>query len=224
MNWRITEIDEFKDFGFRQALHLKDFKISYNPGQIIFIYQPEIDDHIVPLACVKDVDNQLWYTSDKPLKWQLGKKLYVRGPIGNGFNPIGSEGKILFIIPGEPIGSLQSLIVDAIQSQKNVAIMCTDFEWQIHPEVEIISFEDYEYAINWADYIYIECAKNELTTISEIISLIKKHCIPAEIFIFAPVLCGGNADCMVCTVHKKSGYRQICKEGPVISVEELELN
>ena len=224
MNWRKTVIDEIKDFGFRQALHLKDFKIDIKPGQIIYTYQQDIDDLIIPLTFIKKQNDQFWYACDKPIQWQIGKEISVRGPIGKGFHPIDREGKILFIIPGELFGSLRPLIDDAIQSKKNVAIFCKNIDWQIHPDAEIILIEDLDFAINWTDFIYLECARNELKNILDIINLIKERRIPSEIFVHTPILCGGNADCMVCAVKTKSGYRRICKDGPIISIEELEIN
>ncbi len=224
MNWRNTEIDAIKDFGFCQAVHLKDFSITIKPGQILYIFQPDSDDHIIPLTYVKHENNQSWFTSATSIQWQIGKNILVRGPIGNGFHPIGRYGKILFIVPGGLIGSLQPLIDIAIQTQKSVAISSKNNNWQIHPEVEIISIEDIDFAISWADFIYLECARNELENFPDIINKIKHHRTTSEIFIYSPVLCGGNGDCMVCTVHTKSGFRRICKDGPILPIEELEIN
>ncbi len=224
MNWRNTEIDAIKDFGFCQAIRLKNFSITIKPGQILYIFQPDTYDHIIPLTYVKQEINQSWFTSATSIQWQIGKNILVRGPIGNGFHPIGRYGKILFIVPGEVIGSLQPLIDIAIQSQKSLAISNKNNNWRIHPEAEIILIEDIDFAISWADFIYLECARNELKNFQDLINKIKHHHTPSEIFIYSPVLCGGNADCMVCSVLTKSGFRRICKDGPVLPIEELELN
>ena len=224
MKWRKSQIDGIRQFGSFIGIHLQDFQDFIIPGQIIYLFQDRVDDHISPSVFIKREDDFIWFSVSDKKNWQIGDWVYFRGPIGNGFKPISYFEKLLFIIPGDIIGSLNPLIDEAILRNKNISIACNNINSQFKPESEIISFEDLEFAIDWADYIYLECRYEDLADIEQIMNNIKTSGVPSEIFIETPILCGGTADCMVCAVKTKHGFQQVCKIGPVLFTSEMELN
>lgn len=223
MKWRKTQIDGIKQFGSLLGIHLQDFGDFAIPGQIIYLYQKKVDVHIRLSVFIKREDNLVWFSVTEKHEWQIGDWVYYRGPIGNGFQPMSYYENLLFIIPGEVIGSLNPLIDEAILKNKNISIACNDFVNQFNPETEIISFDDLEYAIDWADYLYLECRNEDLHNFESILNNIKNSKLPSEIFIHTSTLCGGTADCMVCAVKTRRGFQQVCKTGPVLLISEMEL-
>jgi len=224
MKWRKTQIDSIKQFGSFVGVHLRDFGDFIIPGQIIYLFQKEFDDHIRPSVFIKREDNLIWFSVNEKQEWKIGDWVYFRGPIGNGFQPMSFYEKLLFIIPGELIGSLIPLIDEAILRNKNISIACNNVVSQFKPESEIISFDDLEFAIDWADYIYLECKYEDFPNFEWIINNIKKCGVPSEIFFQTAILCGGTADCMVCAVKTRRGFQQVCKTGPVLLISEMEIN
>ena len=91
------------------------------------------------------------------------------------------------------------------------------------PEFEIMAIDDIEFAIAWAEFIYLELKLENLQNFHWIINQIIRAGVPCEVFIQTAILCGGRADCMVCAVKTRAGFQQVCKTGPVFLISELDI-
>jgi hypothetical protein len=221
MNWRKSQINAISQFGSYISLNFKDINLKVKPGQLIYIFQNEIDDHIHPFIFNKRDGNILWFSGNSNLTWKVGDWVYYRGPIGNGFQSITNYDKFLFISPGEWIGSLNPLIDDALLKNKNVSIVCNNLVSHFNPEFEIMSLDDIDFAIQWAEFIYLEFRLENMQNIHPVLNKIITVGVPCEVFIQTAILCGGTADCMVCAVKTSKGFQQVCKTGPVFRISEL---
>ena len=55
MNWRRSQINGIRQFGSFIGLNFKDVDSAIKPGQLIYIFQKEIDDHISPFVFIRNM-------------------------------------------------------------------------------------------------------------------------------------------------------------------------
>ena len=89
-------------------------------------------------------------------------------------------------------------------------------------EVEVQPLSALTEILEWADYVAFDVRRENLPLIEGLgkqkqLSAMKA----AEILIRTPALCGGVAECGICAVTTKSGWKMACKEGPVFELKEI---
>ncbi len=155
--------------------------------------------------------------------WQPGQELYLRGPLGHGFEIPASAQKIALVAFDDPLTRLRGLIKPALK-QGAAVVAVSDFPVGSLPdEVEVQPMMELAHVIQWADYIAWDVARKNLFQLREMLERSKQLPIKSEaqILIRTAVPCGGVADCGVCAVTLKSGWKLACKEGPVFDWNEL---
>ena len=80
-----------------------------------------------------------------------------------------------------------------------------------------------EDVLTWAEYTAFDAARENLNQLRERFGMLKQFSVKgeAEILVGTPVPCGGVAECGVCAVTTKSGWKLACKDGPVFELREI---
>lgn len=118
---------------------------------------------------------------------------------------------------------LRGLIQPAL-AQGAAVVLLNDSDGEHLPdEVEVQPLSALDDILSWADYLAFDVTWERLPGLRERLggryqSSVKGE---AQVLIYAPVPCGGVAECGVCAVTLRSGWRLACKVGPVFDLGEI---
>ena len=159
-----------------------------------------------------------------PDRWAPGTEIFLRGPLGNGFSIPPNAQKICLAAFDIPISRLRGMIQPALKQNAAVVLVVAEKVVESLPdEVEIHPMESLAEILAWADYAATEISRESLPALNGQIGELGRNASwrDVQIFIETPVPCGGLADCGVCAITTKSGWKLVCKDGPVFSFDEL---
>lgn len=176
----------------------------------------------VPLHCTDSASGG-FIASPIPDNWIPGMEISLRGPLGNGFDLPASARKIALVAFDVTPSRLRGLTRPAL-SQGAAVVFVSDTQVENLPdEVELQPLSALGEIIAWADYAAFDVARENLPGLMERLgkpnqlSAVKE----AEVLVRTPVTCGGVAECGVCAVVAKSGWKMACKDGPVFKLKEI---
>lgn len=161
--------------------------------------------------------------SPVPDHWMPGTEISLRGPLGNGFKLPASARKVALVALADSPSRLRGLIRPALS--QGAAVVCVgDSQLENLPDdVEAQPMSALGEVIEWADYAAFDVTREDLTGWVERLRELNQASTwkEAQVFIQTPVTCGGVAECGVCAVVTKSGWKMACKDGPVFALGEL---
>ncbi|HMS00648.1 MAG TPA: hypothetical protein PKK96_01680 [Anaerolineales bacterium] len=200
------------------------------PGQYLLAGDDSNAPLPVPLYCMDSAPDSVavapwrhFIASPIPDHWAPGTEIYLRGPLGNGFKLPASARKVALIALGVSPSRLRGLIRPALSQGVAVVFVCDSQLENLSDDVEVQPLSALGEVIVWAEYAAFDVTREDLTGWVERLrglnqlSLLKE----AQIFIQTPIPCGGVAECGVCAVVTKSGWKMACKDGPVFALGEL---
>jgi len=155
--------------------------------------------------------------------WQPGVKLALRGPLGRGFSLPESARRIALVPLGETSARLKPLLAAALEIGAAV-VLVTDLELpDLSPEVEIQPVSMLAETARWSDYLAIDVFRESLPGLQEKLEIGEQAGIPfeAQVLVVTSMPCGGLAECGVCAVKVRRGWKIACKDGPVFDLKEL---
>jgi hypothetical protein len=158
-----------------------------------------------------------------PVSWRPGTEIHLRGPLGRGFELPVSAKRIALVAIDDLIVRLRPLIRPAL-SQRAAVVLVTDRTAENLPDdVEVQPLSALGEIIRWADWVALDIARGDLSGLKERLGNQNQTSAmtEAEIFVRTPVPCGGMAECGICAVVTKSGWKMACKEGPVFRWSEF---
>lgn len=155
--------------------------------------------------------------------WRPGQELQLRGPLGRGLELPVSARKVALVAFDNPPVRLRGLIGPSLRQNAAVVLVC-DFAPERWPnEVEVQPLATLADVMNWADYMVLDAARENLYKLGERLGWINQPPAlrEAQVLVRTPMPCGGVAECGVCAVNLKSGRKLACKDGPVLDWREL---
>ena len=158
-----------------------------------------------------------------PDSWNPGLKLYLRGPLGRGFLlPLSARKVGLVAIENSP-SRLHGLIQPALHQAAAVVLVGDKQVDSLPDEVEVQPLSALPEIIQWADYIAFDVARESLPGLREQLfnGNQAKASFDSQVLMRTPIPCGGIAECGVCAVTGRSGWKMACKDGPVFDWKEL---
>lgn len=158
-----------------------------------------------------------------PDSWRPGHMLHLRGPLGRGFDlPASARRVALLACNGSPV-RLHGLIQPALRQEAAVVLVCDFAPERLPDAVEVQPLSAVEEVIQWADTITMDVRREDLPQWQERLRSLNQVAAlrAAQALILTQMPCGGIAECGVCAVSLKSGWRLACKEGPVLDWREL---
>ena len=169
---------------------------------------------------------------------QAGGNLDLLGPLGNGFSIHPDSKNLLLVAGGIGVAPLVFLAQKASKAGGSVTLLLgAQTKSQLYPqnllppEVKLITatedgtagkkglvtdlLPDY---INWADQVF---ACGPLPMYQAMVQMPQLRQKPVHISLEVRMGCGLGV-CYGCTIKTKSGLKQVCKDGPVFELEEVE--
>jgi dihydroorotate dehydrogenase electron transfer subunit len=111
----------------------------------------------------------------------------------------------------------------ALKQGAAVVLICDSRGDQTPDEVEVQPLSALGEIFEWADYTAFDVSREHLLKLKEMIGDQNRASArkEAQVLVRTPMPCGGVADCGVCAVTLKSGWKMSCKDGPVFDWGEV---
>ena len=193
------------------------------PGQYLLASDGSDSPLPVPLFYTYSAPQGFVAATSVPTRWNPGLVLYLRGPLGRGFSlPLAARRVGLVAFDDSP-ARLNGLIRPALRQEAALVLVSDSAPEALPDEVEVQPLSTLNDILEWADYVAIDTARENLQRLRE--ELGKQNglaaAMGAQVLIRTPVPCGGIADCGVCAVMLKSEGKLACKDGPVFDWGEV---
>jgi dihydroorotate dehydrogenase electron transfer subunit len=162
-----------------------------------------------------------------PRTWLPGTQLELAGPLGHGFHLPETARQVVFAALGGRPAVLRPLIRAALETGCGVTLFADGLEGALErwpTALEVYPLDALSECLAWAEYLGCEASSAELGGLRARLGLPagRRLPFPAEALVDTPVACGGVADCGVCAVRTRRGWKLACKDGPVFDLHDLE--
>ncbi|MBC8508133.1 MAG: hypothetical protein ISR58_05515 [Anaerolineales bacterium] len=224
---RITEI--ISGFNDKFALRIDcSLEMIPAPGEYLLAYEigdaAAIADSVlaVPLFQVWDSSSAALQPSYPiPSSWKPGSTLILRGPLGHGFKIPGDIRHLALATLGQDISRLLPLLNQFPNT--DIALFSNAMLPDLPLVVEAHPLSALPDSLIWADILVMDLPMKDLPKLRQILSLEHQESIPclAQALILTPMPCGSIAECGVCAVPARKGYKLACKDGPVFDLNKL---
>ncbi|MEO8357441.1 MAG: hypothetical protein ABI621_16165 [Chloroflexota bacterium] len=193
------------------------------PGQ--YLLASDASDSLLPVPLFYTDSAPQGFIASTPVSasWKPGDELYVRGPLGRGFIlPIAAR-KIGLVAFDDSPARLRGLIRPALKQNALVVLVCDSTADGLPDDVEVQPLSALEEIFRWADFLALDAGRESLPRLSERLGEWNQLSALSEvqILIRTQMPCGGVAECGVCAVTVKSGWKMACKDGPVFDLREI---
>jgi hypothetical protein len=199
------------------------------PGQYLLAADPS--DRAAPLAARLFTSSAYPDGFDcapgLPHSWLPGTEITLSGPLGQGFAlPEIARHVVFAALSGQP-ARLRALVTAALAKGCAATLFADGLERDLTrwpTALEVYPLAALPDCLSYADFLALETTPAGLTGLRKQFSLglgDRLH-FPAQVLMDTPVPCGGLADCGVCAVRTRRGWKLACKDGPVFEVNELE--
>ncbi len=209
--------------GLRQARISCPADLVPAPGQYLLASDGSDSPLPVPLFSTESTPSGFIACAPIPETWTPGTEITLRGPLGHGFALPASARKVALIPFDDSSSRLQSLILPALKQGAAVVLVSDSDGEDLPDEVEVQPFSALDEVLDWADYLALDVLRENLPGLRE--RLGGRDQVPvkgeAQVFVHAPVPCGGIAECGVCAVNLKFSWKLACKDGPVFDLGEV---
>jgi dihydroorotate dehydrogenase electron transfer subunit len=216
---RVSEV--FLEDGYRYARLSCPEELVPGPGQ--YLIAGHGSDSLLPVPIFYTDSAPRGFIGPAPDSWEPGKLLWLRGPLGHGFSlPAPARKVALISFDGTP-ARLRGLVQPALRQKASVVFLGETGADHLPDEVEVLSLSALFEILEWADTIAMDVGREELEDVRErLMGQNRSSALrDAQVLVHTPMPCGGVAECSVCAVTTASGWRLICREGPVFHWSEL---
>jgi NAD(P)H-flavin reductase len=190
------------------------------PGQYLLAGDGSDAPLPVPLFHTDSSSQSFIASAPIPHSWNPGLELHLRGPFGHGFALPLSARKVGLVAFDDSPARLKGLILQALKQDAAVVLVCNSNPDDLPNEVEVQPISSLREIVAWADYVTFDVARENLNQLKEVLGE-SNQLAAAQILIYTPVPCGGIAECGVCAVTLRSGWKLACKDGPVFDWREI---
>ena len=218
-------LELFLEDGYRYARLSCPPDLVPAPGQYLLAGDSSDSPLPVPLFYTDSAPGGFIATATLPEAWQPGVELHLRGPLGRGFALPPAARKVGLVALDDSLARLRGLIRPSLKQGAAVVLVCDSATDALPDEVEVQPLSAMGEIAAWADYLAFDVRREKLDQLKGIfenrfqLSAGKA----AQVLVRALVSCGGFAECGICAVTVKSGWKMACKDGPVFDLRELEL-
>lgn len=158
-----------------------------------------------------------------PPDWSPGLRLGLRGPLGRGFHlpenarrvaAAGFDGHIFRLLP----------LLQAVLAAGSAAALFTDAALPpLASALEVYPLSELAGNLDWPDYLALDLPLERLPGLRRDLDLPPEALIscPGEVLLVTPLPCFGLAECGVCAVPTRGGWKLACVDGPVFPTEML---
>ncbi len=195
-----------------------------SPGRYLLAEETEKTDSVLPAALFRvGTASEAIFQSldDLPVGWVPGTLLMLRGPLGKGFEIPANVRHLALASLGNNISRLLPLIAE--HQNADIAIFSDAPLPSLPLAVEAHPIGDLPEALLWADFLALDITRAHMDGMRAVFNLDVHENVPChtQVLIETPMSCGTVAECGVCAVPAKKGYKLTCIDGPVFDLRQL---
>jgi NAD(P)H-flavin reductase len=219
---RVSEL--FLEDGYRHGRVSCPSNLIPSPGQYLLAGDRSDSPLPVPLFHTDSAAHGFIAVAPIPDSWNPGTELYLRGPLGHGFDLPLFARKVGLIALDVSAARLRGLIQPALKQDAAVVIVCKINPDHLPDDVEVHPVSALHDIVDWADYLAFDVARENLNQLKERLGKMNQVAASKEsqVLVRTVIPCGGIAECGICAVTLKSAWKLACKDGPVFDWRELE--
>ena len=194
------------------------------PGQYLLAHDPASNDPLpAPVFNAGSIPGGFLAAPPIPPSWRPGTSLSLRGPLGRGFTLPVSVLRVALISLGETSARLKPLLQAVLEQGTAVVLVSESDLPDLPPEVEIQPVSSLPEVTKWADYLAVDVERESLSGLREKLGISRQANVPieAQVLVVTSMPCGGVAECGVCAITVRRGWKTTCKDGPVFDLKEL---
>ena len=156
--------------------------------------------------------------------WEPGVQLELRGPLGCGFQLPGSARRVALVALEGQAGRLLPLVRPALTQGAAVVLYSEPLPGQLPLSLEAFPQAALPEALAWADFIAADAPLGALNDLGALLGFWAgaKRSLTGQVLIHTPMPCAGIADCGVCAVPARNGWKLACKDGPAFHLGALD--
>lgn len=193
------------------------------PGQYVLAHEPGSDAPLATALFGYGVTPDGFITAS-PISstWHPGTRLYLRGPLGNGFVLPASARRIALVAFRSSSRILLSLLEPAFRQDASVAWVSDSIPADLPLQVEAQPPHALLDVCRWADYIAFDLRREALAELKSVFNGGRTELrAGAQVLVRAPMPCGALAACGVCAVEAGASTLLACEDGPVFGFRQL---
>ncbi len=177
----------------------------------------------MPLFLEQHLEGGFLAAPPVPSSLQPGDYLSLRGPFGQGFKLPASMRRLALasFVPGA--ARLLPLAEQAIQMGAEVALFCDAPPSGLPSDLEASPLTNLAEAHGWADFLGVDIPLERLSELREPLRWYNQKSVSpvGQVLVYTDIPCGGMAECGVCAIRTRRGWKLICKDGPVFGLDEV---
>jgi dihydroorotate dehydrogenase electron transfer subunit len=158
-----------------------------------------------------------------PLNWQPGTELRLSGPVGRGFSLPQGVQRLALAAWGDSLARLLPLVELPAARAAAVAVFTDAALPSLPAKVEASPLSALPEALPWADFLAVDISIDSLSELRRSLGLAAGQRLPCAggALVLSPMPCVGLADCGVCALPARRGFKLLCKDGPVVDLADL---
>jgi hypothetical protein len=169
-----------------------------------------------------------------PLTWQPDVSLSIRYPLGKGFVIPSAARRLLMVSAGDNPQRLLPASGKVLADGGEAALFSHNLPGQISSEIELLTRDGLADACNWADCIIGDTTIDHLTVWKSMVTRTERVDTwktkssagsqrDIQVLVDSPMACHATAECGVCAVKTRRGWKNACSDGPVFQLAELDI-
>lgn len=158
-----------------------------------------------------------------PDRWAPGTSLSLWGPLGHGFRLPANLQRLGLITVGGLFARLAPLLELALAQVTAVTLFIDHPPAGLPSALEVYPLSEYPALAAWPDFLAVDLTPDDLPRLRYILGLPAdgRPSCPGQVLVHTTMPCGGLADCGVCAVELRRGWKLACKDGPVFDLRDL---
>ncbi len=191
------------------------------PGQYLLAHDGSDAPLAVPVFQAGPAADGFLAAPSLPRAWTPGTSLHLRGPLGRGFSLPSTIRRLALLAWDDTPARLLALLPSALKQGAAVTLVCESAPRDLSAEVEVQPMKALDEVLAWADFLAVDAERESLPGLKERLGGRSQPSVEAQVLVRTAMPCGALAECGVCAVRVRNGWRMACKDGPVFDWNEL---
>jgi len=195
------------------------------PGQYMKAHAPSIPGEVLPASLFASETSAQGFRVAAPIpsEWLPGTDLSLVGPLGNGFRLDWNVHR-LALVALEDASRLAPLVPRALEWGADITLFAEVPIPPLPASVEVAPLTALPEALSWADFLAMDLPLQKLSGLRSVLGLRPDQHLacPAQVLIHTAMPCAGLAECGVCAVPTRRGWKLACRDGPVFDMHLLD--
>jgi NAD(P)H-flavin reductase len=191
------------------------------PGQYLLAHDGSDAPLPVPVFPAGSAADGFLAAPSLPRTWSPGTHLHLRGPLGRGFSLPLTARRVALLAWDDSPARLLALLPSALKQGAAITLVCKSAPRDLPMEVEVQPLQALGEALSWADFLAVDAGRESLPGLRSRLGEQNQATAEIQVLLRTQMPCGALAECGVCAVRTRGGWKMACKDGPVFDWREL---